>query len=130
MKTVITTGIFAVLIMPSMIAMAAEVQSGHQSDALHLMEQTRSYVQQEKQYRYYAATDTSNQATQDQTRSMVGADNETGQGDLNRERIRNRDGSGSGDQNKYGRTGDGNGQYGVGSGKGSGAGGGGGGSRR
>jgi hypothetical protein len=116
MKTVITTGIFAVLIMPSMTAMAAEVQSGHQSDAL--------------QYRYYAATDTSNQATQDQTRSMVGADNETGQGDLNRERIRNRDGSGSGDQNKYGRTGDGNGQYGVGSGKGSGAGGGGGGSRR
>jgi hypothetical protein len=130
MKTVITVGIFAALVVPSMTALAAdEVETNGQSEALRLMAQTRAYVQQEKQYRYYAATDSSQQTIQDQTRSMVGADNETGQGELNRERIRHRDGTGTGNQYKHGQTGNGDGQYGAGSGGGKGAGGGGSGRR-
>ncbi len=127
MKTVMTSGILAALMLPSVTLLAAEeAQANRQIEALRLMEQTRAYVQQENRYRYYAAADSSQQTSQDQTRSMVGADNETGQGELNRERIRLRDGTGTGNQHKYGRSGNGDGQYGVGNGGGKGAGGGGG----
>ncbi|NNF95912.1 MAG: hypothetical protein HKM94_03170 [Halobacteria archaeon] len=119
-KTAITTGIFAALVVPSMTVLAAEeVKTNGQSEALRLMEQTRAYVRQENQYRYYAAADTSQQTSQDKTRNMYGADNDTGQGELKRERIRHRDGTGSGSQNKYGQSSSG-GQYGAGNGGGSG----------
>ena len=110
MKTAITAGIFAALVMPSATALAAEeVKTSGHSEALRLMEQTREYVQQENRYRYYAAAETSQQQTQDKTRSMTGADNETGQGDLVRDRDQLRDGTGTGDQNKYGQPGSGQG---------------------
>lgn len=106
MKTVLTAGIFVTLVVPSMTALAAgEVKSNNESEAVRLMEQTRAYVQQQNQYRSYAAADTSQQQTQDQTRSMVGADNETGQGELNRERIQHRDGSGTSQQYNRSMTG-------------------------
>lgn len=105
MKTAITAGIFAALVMPSVTALAAEeVKVNENSEALRLMEQTRAYVQQDNHYRYYAAADTSQQQTQDQTRSMVGADNETGQGELNRERNRQRDGTGTAQQQTQDQT--------------------------
>ena len=122
-KTAITTGIIAALVVPSMTAQAAEeVKIGGQSEALRLMERTRAYVQQENQYRYYAAADTSQQLSQDKTRNMYGADNDTGQGEMNRERVRQRDGSGTGNQNSYGQSSSGGGRYGSGSGGGSGGG--------
>jgi len=105
MKTVITAGIFTALVIPSVAALAVEkAQTGSQSEALRLMEQTRAYVQQENHYRYYAATETSQQQTQDQTRSMTGADNVTGQGDLNRERKRVQDGTGTAQQQTQDQT--------------------------
>jgi hypothetical protein len=105
-----TAGIFAALVGPSVTALAAEeVKTNGQSDALHLMAQTRAYVQQENQFRYYAAADTRQQTSQDKTRNMVGADNETGKGELNRERVHHRDGTGTGNQNKYGQPGSGDG---------------------
>jgi hypothetical protein len=105
MKTAITAGIFAALIIPSVTALAAdEVKTNGQSEALRLMEQTRAHVQQQNQYRYYAATDTRQQPSQDKTRTMTGADNETGQGDLNRERIRQRDGTGTAQQQTQNQT--------------------------
>lgn len=125
MKTVMTAGVFVLLVMPSIPALATgEGKSSNESEAVRLMEQTRAYVQQQNQYHDYAAADTRQPQTQDQTRSMVGADNETGQGELNRERIQHREGTG--DQNKYGRGGEGDGQYSAGGGKGAGSGGGGG----
>jgi hypothetical protein len=125
-KTVITTGIFSVLLMASTATMAADdMKSNGQSEALRLMEQTRSYAQQQNETRYYAATDSSQQLSQDKSRNMVGADNDTGKGEMKRERNRYRDGSGTGKQNKYGQSGSGDGQYGSSSGKGSGGGGGG-----
>ncbi len=129
MKTAKTAGMIAALIVPAVTAVAQESKTANQSEALRLMTQTRAYVQQENQYRYYAATDSSRQMSQDKTRSMYGADNDTGQGELKRERNRYRDGSGSGDQNKYGRSSTGGGQYGYGSASGRTAGGGGGGRR-
>lgn len=105
MKTAITAGIFTALVVPSMTALAAgDVNTNGQSEALSLMEQTRVYVQQDNQYHYYAAADTSQKQTQDQTRSMTGADNETGQGDLNRERVRQRDGTGTAQQQTQDQT--------------------------
>jgi len=105
MKTAYITGVFAVLVMPSVTALAVEkAQIGSQSEALRLMEQTREYVQQENQHRYYAATETSQQQTQDQTRSMTGADNVTGQGTLNRERVRQQDGTGTAQQQTQDQT--------------------------
>ncbi|MDH3948189.1 MAG: hypothetical protein OEU74_04435 [Gammaproteobacteria bacterium] len=101
--------------------MAADEMKGNgQSEALRLMEQTRVHAQQQNQYRYYAATDASQQLSQDKSRNMYGADNDTGKGEMKRERNRHRDGTGTGNQNKYGQTG---------SGGGKGAGGGGGGRR-
>lgn len=129
-KTAISTGIFSALLMASAATVAAdEMKNTGQSEALRLMEQTRAHAQQENQYRYYAATDTSQQLSQDKPRNMYGADNDTGKGELKRERNRHRDGTGTGNQNKYGQTGSGDGQYGSGSGGGKGAGGGGGGRR-
>jgi len=105
MKIAITAGIFAALVMPSVTVLAAEeVKTSGHSEALRLMEQTREYVQQENRYRYYAAAETSQQQTQDKTRSMTGADNETGQGDLNRERIRQQDGTGTAQQQSQDQT--------------------------
>ena len=126
MKTAITAGIFVALAVPSMTVLAAgEVTDSGQSEALRLMEQTRVHAQQQNEYRYYAATDSSQQLSQDKSRNMVGADNDTGKGEMKRERNRYRDGSGSGQQNKYGQSGNSDGQYGSGSGgKGSGGGGG------
>jgi hypothetical protein len=105
MKTAITTAIFTALVVPAVTALAAEVATTNgQSAALRLMEQTRTYVQQQNQYRYYAAADTSQQTSQDKTRTMTGADNQTGQGDLNRERIRQRDGTGTAQQQTQDQT--------------------------
>jgi len=105
MKTAITAGIFTALVVPSVTALAAgDVKTNGQSEALRLMEQTRTYVQQQSQYRYYAAADTSQQTSQDKTRTMTGVDNETGQGDLNRERIRQRDGTGTAQQQTQDQT--------------------------
>ena len=105
MKTVITAGIFAALVVPSGTTLAAEeVKANGPSEALRLMEQTRTYVQEQNQYRYYAATDTSQQTSQDKTRTMTGADNETGQGELNRERVRQRDGTGTAQQQTQDQT--------------------------
>ena len=127
MKTAITAGIFTALIVSPMTTLAAgEVTDSGQSEALRLMEQTRAYAQQQNEYRYYAATDSSKQLSQDKSRNMYGADNDTGKGEMKRERNRYRDGSGSGQQNKYGQTGSRDGQYGSGSGGGKGSGGGGG----
>lgn len=106
MKTAITAGIFVTLVMPSMTALAAgEVKSNDESEAMRLMEQTRAYVQQQDHYRVYAAAETGQPQTQDQTRSMVGADNETGQGEMNRERIQHRDGTGTSQPQNRSRTG-------------------------
>ena len=105
MKTAITAGIFTALVVPSVTALAAgDVKTNGQSEALRLMEQTRTYVQQQSQYRYYAAADTSQQTSQDKTRTMTGVDNETGQGDLNRERIHQRDGTGTAQQQTQDQT--------------------------
>lgn len=130
-KTAIATGIFSGLLMTSVVTMAvAEVKGNdNQSEALRLMEQTRAYAQQQNEYRYYAASDTSQQLSQDKPRNMYGADNETGQGEMKRERIQQRDGTGTGKQNKYGQGGSNDGQYGSGSGTGKSTGGGGGGRR-
>ena len=105
MKTVITAGIFAALVVPSGTTLAAEeVKANGPSEALRLMEQTRTYVQAQNQYRYYAAADTSQQTLQDKSRTMTGADNETGQGELNRERVRQRDGTGTAQQQTQNQT--------------------------
>ena len=121
------TVIFATLLLASAApVVAGEVKNNGQSEALRLMEQTRVYAQQENQYRYYAATDSNQQMSQDKSRNMYGADNDTGQGELKRERNRNRDGSGSGNSNYDGQASSSNGQSGAGgSGGGRGAGGGG-----
>lgn len=136
-KAVISTGIFTALVLPSMTALAVdEGNIGTQSEALRLMEQTRAYVQQGTQYRQFAAVENSEQSSQDKTRNMYGADNDTGQGEMKRERIRHRDGTGTANQNSYGQSSTGGGQYGAGSGgsrsgygSGRGSGGGGGGRR-
>ena len=107
------------------VVVADDVKGKGESEALRLMEQTRSYAQQQNETRYYAATDASQQLSQDKSRNMVGADNDTGQGEMKRERNRYRDGSGTGKQNKYGQSGSGDGQYGSSNSKGSGGGGGG-----
>jgi uncharacterized membrane protein YgcG len=121
------TAIFSTLILASTApVVAGEMINNSQSEALRLMEQTRVYAQQENQYKYYAATDSNQQMSQDKSRNMYGADNDTGQGEMKRERKRNRDGSGSGNNSSYGQASSGNGQYGAGgSGGGKGAGGGG-----
>ena len=125
-KTAISTGIFSALLISSVtVVVADDVKGKGESEALRLMEQTRSYAQQQNETRYYAATDASQQLSQDKSRNMYGADNDTGKGEMNRERNRYRDGSGTGKQNKYGQSGSGDGQYGSSSGKGSGGGGGG-----
>ena len=134
-KTAISTGIFTALVLPSEAALAVdEGNIGTQSEALRLMEQTRAYVQQGTQYRQFAAVENSEQSSQDKTRNMYGADNDTGQGEMKRERVRHRDGTGTANQNSYGQSSIGGGQYssgsggsssGYGSGRGSGGGGGG-----
>lgn len=127
-KVTISMGILSALILPLGNVMAVdnnEIKT--ESKALQLMEQTRTYVQQENKYHYYAATDSSRQMSQDKSRNMYGADNETGQGELKRERIRQRDGTGSGSKNGYGQSSSsGESQYGTGGGRGAGGGGGGG----
>ena len=134
-KTAISTGIFTALVLPSVAALAVDAgNTGTQSEALRLMEQTRAYVQQGTQYRQSAAVENSEQSSQDKTRNMYGADNDTGQGEMKRERIRHRDGTGTASQNSYGQSSTGGGQYGSGSGgsgygSGRGSGGGGGGRR-
>ena len=125
-KTAISTGIISALLLASTTNLVAdELQGNGQSTALRLMEQTRVYAQQQNEYRYYAATDSSQQLSQDKSRNMYGADNDTGKGDMKRERNRYRDGSGAGKQNQYGQSGNSEGQYGSGSGGGKAAGGGG-----
>ena len=126
-KTAISTGVFSALLMASAtVVVADEVTAKGESQALRLMEQTRAYTQQQNEYRYYAATDSSQPVSQDKSRYMYGAENETGKGDMKRERNRYRDGSGSGKQNKYGKSGSVDNQYGSGGGgKGAGSGGGG-----
>lgn len=126
-KVINAIGILSVLLLPLGNVLAADGNgTDAESKALRLMEQTRAYVQQDSQYRYYAATDSSRQMTQDKSRNMYGADNETGQGELKRERIRQRDGTGSGSKNSYGQSSSGgDGQYGSGGGRGTGGGGGG-----
>lgn len=136
-KTAISTGIFTALLLPSVAALAVDGGNTEpQSEALRLMEQTRAYVQQGTQYRQFAAVENSEQISQDKTRNMYGADNDTGQGEMKRERIRHRDGTGTASQNSYGQSSTGGGQYGSGSGgsssgygSGRGSGGGGGGRR-
>ncbi len=138
-KTAMSTGIFTALALPFGVALAVdEGNIGTQSEALRLMEQTRAYVQQDTQYRQFAAVENSKQSSQDKTRNMYGADNDTGQGEMKRERIRHRDGTGTANKNSYGQSSTGGGQYGTGSGetssgygsgRGSGGGGGGGGRR-
>lgn len=127
-KIINSIGILSVLFLPLGNVLAADGNSTDaESKALRLMEQTRAYVQQESEYRYYAATDSSQQMPQDKSRNMYGADNETGQGELKRERIRQRDGTGSGSKNGYGQSSSsGESQYGTGGGRGAGGGGGGG----
>ena len=136
-KTAISTGILTALVLPSMAALAGDAgNTGTQSEALRLMEQTRTYVQQGTQYRQFAAVENSELSSQDKTRNMYSADNDTGQGEMKRERIRHRDGTGTAtaNQNSYGQSSTGGGQYGsssggsrsgYGSGRGSGGGGGG-----
>ncbi len=126
-KVINSIGILSVLLLPLGNVLAADGNGTDvESKALRLMEQTRAYVQQEGQHRYYAATDSSQQMSKDKSRNMYGADNETGQGELKRERIRQRDGTGSGNKNGYGQSSSsGEGQYGTGGGRGAGGGGGG-----
>ena len=105
MRTVITAGIFAAFVVPSVTVLAVEeVKTNEQSEAMRLMEQTRMYVQQQNQYRYYAAAESNQQTSQDKPRTMTGADNQTGQGELNRERIRQQDGTGTAQQQTQDQT--------------------------
>ena len=125
-KTAISTGIFSTLLLVSTTNLAADELKGNgQSEALRLMEQTRAYAQQQNEYRDYAAADSSQPLSQEQSRNMYGADNDTGKGEMKRDRNRYRDGSGAGKQNKYGQSGNSDSQYGFGSGAGKAGGGGG-----
>jgi len=103
-KAVIAAGsLSAMLCVLATPVIADEMKNNGQSEALRLMDQSREYAQQQNQYRNYSTTDSSRQMSQDKTRNMYNADNDTGRGEMKRERNRQRDGTGSASQNKYGQ---------------------------
>ena len=100
MKAALSAGLCAALAITSAVTQA-EDEVTTPAPTTGMMEQARTYAQQEGQYKSFGESN--------QYRN--GADNDTGQGTQTRQR--NRDGGASGEQHRYGRSSSGGSQYGA-----------------